>query len=475
MIPLADPARTGDALAAARELLPAWVVWGRTIAPPVLVFLAQFSVGGWTVALMEHKAGPQSGLHWTERARLVTNTRSLLQVLALCLIVPAVAILGLLSSPFDVLPDGVTTLVTLFLLLLSGQLGSLWVRTRLAGQHVPWKLWCGETLASCLLFQPALLVAVACVVLCGRRPGPLAIGLVVLGTLVILGHGRGPALRLLRALGLVRPFDAQARIGKALEGVRIFEVDLGMANALALQGLGIVLVTRRLVDLLDPAELEAVLQHELGHMAEPRRVQALRRLALVPIVLLAWLRPLMGWLGTAGGLLTFYLSWLVPLFVGRKWKKWEEHADLHAHDHIEDGQVHARALEKIYAYNLFPAVTSKARTHPHLYDRMLAAGLQPDYPRPAATRSRVGWGIAVGLVLGFWLGGVHHWTQPDNVPPEERAVLRALAFGGYADEHLDTLADLREECGDNDAAARFRAAADEVRSLQPQDDTGSQR
>ncbi len=452
--------------------MPAWVVWGRTIAPPVLVFLAQFSVGGWTVALIEHKAGPQSGLHWTERARLATNTRSLLQVFALCLILPAVAVLALLSSPFDVLPDGVTTLITLLSLLVSGQLGALWVRRRLAGQHVPWKLWCGETLAGCMLFQPALLVAVACAALCGRHPGPLAIGLLIVGTFVVLGFGYRPAMRLLWALGLVRPFDAQARIGKTLDGVRILEIDLGMANALALPGAGVVLVTKRLLDILERAELEAVLQHELGHMAEPRRVRSLRRLAVIPFVALAWLRPLMGWLGAAGGLLAFYLSWLFPAFVGRRWKKWEENADSHAHEHIEDAQVYARALERIYAYNLVPAVTSKARTHPHLYDRMLAAGLQPDYPRPTPTRSRLGWSISLGLVLGFWLGGLDHMTRPSQVPYEDHAVLRALAFGGYTDEHLRTLAELREERRDLASAKCFRAAADEIA---PDQLTGSQR
>jgi hypothetical protein len=34
--------------------------------------------------------------------------------------------------------------------------------------------------------------------------------------------------------------------------------------------------------------------------------------------------------------------------------------------------------------NLAPAVMPGAQTHPHLYDRLLAAGIQPDFPRPSA-------------------------------------------------------------------------------------------
>jgi len=49
---------------------------------------------------------------------------------------------------------------------------------------------------------------------------------------------------------------------------------------------------------------------------------------------------------------------------------------------LEPG-VYARALEKIYQDNLVSAVaTSNSQAHPHLYDRMLAAGIQPEYPRP---------------------------------------------------------------------------------------------
>jgi len=48
-----------------------------------------------------------------------------------------------------------------------------------------------------------------------------------------------------------------------------------------------------------------------------------------------------------------------------------------------DESVYAPALEKLYRENQLPAVNINDRqTHPHLYDRMLAAGITPNYPRP---------------------------------------------------------------------------------------------
>ena len=68
----------------------------------------------------------------------------------------------------------------------------------------------------------------------------------------------------------------------------------------------------------------------------------------------------------------------------------EERADKIAIEckHINP-EVYARALERLYQTNQMPAVTpSRAnKTHPDLYDRMLAAGVTPDFPKPKPARS----------------------------------------------------------------------------------------
>jgi len=44
--------------------------------------------------------------------------------------------------------------------------------------------------------------------------------------------------------------------------------------------------------------------------------------------------------------------------------------------------VYARALARLYEANFAPAVMPRKHSHPHLYDRLVSAGVQPDYPRP---------------------------------------------------------------------------------------------
>ena len=70
-----------------------------------------------------------------------------------------------------------------------------------------------------------------------------------------------------------------------------------------------------------------------------------------------------------------------------------------------DESVYAPALEKLYRENQLPAVNINDRqTHPHLYDRMLAAGISPDYPRPRRPKKMTTVGIAYVSGLGILLG-----------------------------------------------------------------------
>jgi hypothetical protein len=83
----------------------------------------------------------------------------------------------------------------------------------------------------------------------------------------------------------------------------------------------------------------------------------------------------------------------------------EKRADkIAAENQAQDG-IYAHALEKLYCDSLIPAVSSSNRkAHPHLYDRMLAAGIQPDYPRPAKPEI-MGWsGLLICIALGILIG-----------------------------------------------------------------------
>jgi hypothetical protein len=57
----------------------------------------------------------------------------------------------------------------------------------------------------------------------------------------------------------------------------------------------------------------------------------------------------------------------------------------------------------LYEDGLLPAVNSKKRaSHPHLYDRLIAAGVTPDFPRPSAPAS-IAWH---GFIFTMALGGI---------------------------------------------------------------------
>jgi hypothetical protein len=83
----------------------------------------------------------------------------------------------------------------------------------------------------------------------------------------------------------------------------------------------------------------------------------------------------------------------------------EKRADQIAADKQLQEGVYARALEKLYRENQIPAVNVNDRqTHPHLYDRMLAAGITPDYPRPAKPQRFTVMGWALLIIFGIFIG-----------------------------------------------------------------------
>jgi hypothetical protein len=49
---------------------------------------------------------------------------------------------------------------------------------------------------------------------------------------------------------------------------------------------------------------------------------------------------------------------------------------------MADSMAYAMSMTKLYQANATPAVMPGKQTHPHLYDRLLAGGVRPDFPRP---------------------------------------------------------------------------------------------
>lgn len=79
----------------------------------------------------------------------------------------------------------------------------------------------------------------------------------------------------------------------------------------------------------------------------------------------------------------------------------EKRADRIAIENQADPAVYARALERLYQTNQMPAVMPPRmeRPHPDLYDRMLDAGVTPDFPKPAPPKKQ-SWTTLL-LLAGF--------------------------------------------------------------------------
>jgi Zn-dependent protease with chaperone function/Tfp pilus assembly protein PilF len=213
-------------------------------------------------------------------------------------------------------------------------------------------------------------------------------GWVRLGRLLRLVYPAGPELtgaagEVARQLGCSEPAVWMFRWRKA--------------NAFAFIFSNAILVTEKLHGLLDPDEMKSVLAHEMAHLCEDRVTQAMR--LLVPLLLLPLFSLQLwwsdnGWYELSG----FYIFLLLGVFLLRKRRRrMEERADTFGNKAAVAEGIYPRALAKIYEDNLVPAVMpGKRMVYPHLYDRMLAAGMTPDYPRP---KPPLRWGIWPGLVV----------------------------------------------------------------------------
>ena len=151
-------------------------------------------------------------------------------------------------------------------------------------------------------------------------------------------------------------------------------------------------------------EVAAICAHELAHLTETRGTHRARLLASLTFFPFIFLRPAINLIGPLGAALVWLPIPLAGIFIRKLGRKMEVRADSVASKNQESEGVYARALERLYRNNQMPAVMpGKRQVHPHLYDRLLAAGVTPDYPRPKAPAS-ISWtsGLMI-LVLVLFL------------------------------------------------------------------------
>ncbi len=460
MLASADP--SADALADAFAHLPTWLLPVHAIA---------VAAGGALVAWVALRIAarlspprPSDSAHWSERARAFW-TEFRLPGLAFGLAVPMnIAIATVLTT--SPLPGRDVTAVAL------AAIAAVVIYTRTSGRirraYLP-----SRTLADqfrthvvlLFLLYPTLIPLLAGLALVPAHGRGVWVGAVAV-VVALLAFAFGAGLAILRLLGLTAPptlrlarlvATCTERTGVTPRGVTI--VRAPFANAFAFPTTRRIAVTERALALLDDERLVTLLAHEAGHLSESRAMRLARIAPMLVLVPIALLRPLVAhggllWLGIAIAALL-----VVAVAVGGLARRLERRADTIASANTDDPARYASALEATYRDSLIPAVMPGRRAiHPHLYDRMIEAGMTPDFPRPEPPpwpirRLAV---VIIVLTLGAWLALVPGaaWVARTEV-----ARHLAIAVRGATAGDLAALARHRTVAGDPGGALAFARGA----------------
>lgn len=464
-------------LSAVRELLPWWVLVGAWVATPVVLCLGALLFAAFCDLFHRPK---MDGLHWTEKARLhYADNRSfgflVLTQIVFVALVTQMAASGLLLGG----EAGVRVALTAcgaWLLVMA-------VRLKRSKRTMPWftlRDYVNGYLFYWAVFYPFLVIAAAMAIFgpAGFVGSELRFVLVFGGGLLLMALViRGHHMAVASWLGIVRPADertnaivaeAARRSGHVPERSWIGRTP--MANAAALPSSNQVLVTSRALEQMTDEQLVAVMLHEFGHLKESRKSRATRLLGLLFVIAAAMWQPLIAWFTVYGWVAILVACLVLATKVGGAIQKLESDADEHAHDHGGEhgGALYARSLERLHELNLMPAVLpGKKQTHPHLYDRMLAAGATPDYERPEPPGKNLRKVVLLSFVsLGLFVAQAE-WLQVvrfgrfDGVD----AAMLDLALRGRDADSLGTLGGAWQEDQPEKAEVMLRAAV--ARSPRP--------
>ncbi len=325
-----------------------------------------------------------AGLHWTERARSLYPARraASLTVFLIPFFFALVHVLLLPRHPLLVLATACAAWA-----------GALLGQYPFESLLYPWlnfRSWLFFVSTGWLLRLVLWLPIVAAAILMPNKLGWLAWAMVAGVGALLTAFNCGAGLWLCRWLHLILPPPEQVqRIVTATAGrmqVKVRKLWLmrgATANAVAFPTTHELVFTERLLAVCTDEELAAICGHELGHLTESPWTVAGRLLAALAVLPWLFIQPAIASKNPYALMLVGFSS-LSILWLGRRLaRRMEVRADRVAVTH-SDPVIYTRALEKIYEANQLPVVMpGKRQIHPHFYDRMLAAGLTPAYPRPA--------------------------------------------------------------------------------------------
>ena len=330
-----------------------------------------------------------AGKHWTERARLLYPARKSARLNAFFIATNFVLVIFILAPEFNFLFIAVPAFL--------GAMLAGYPMSREIHPEIRFKSWLHLVTSSLLLLFGFWAVLFLGVIAMPENFGLPAWAIAGAVLLVLVAFLFGLGVRLMRWLRLLKPAPEHlnALVGEMSQkmGVPVrstWVLSTHLSNAVALPLTRQLIFTDKLLSTHPDAEIKAICAHEFGHLNEPRKVVFVRALVALALFPLVFINPMNSLTGVANGFLLILIPVLILFLVGmRVSRRMEKRADKIAieSEHINP-EVYARALERIYQTNQMPAVMPRRsnKIHPDLYDRMLAAGVTPDFPKPAPAK-----------------------------------------------------------------------------------------
>ena len=379
-----------------------WVAVLVSLAAAVFLPIITIGITGFCLPRPKVKG---SDRHWAERARSLFPFKAL-RIYTLS-ILPILFAIGGNFYPDSMLPFPRWMFCSL--LFLATFLSTHWAIWRFGRRYQlqPEPFWerLRKTGAHTILFVLYILFAITAVALPDQLNWRFAIVLMA-GLVIYFWVQFGGLLRIGRWLGFFRPADLElSEMVRELAhhwehpAPSTWLYSLGSANAFALPFGRAILVTDKARALFSPEEMTAVLAHELAHLYEDKTTRLIR--LITPLLYIPLFKLLLVFLENPERGLPFLA--LCPvimagfIFLNRRRRRMEIRADVYGSWVHEDKSIYARALAKLYQANEMPAVMPRKRMpHPNLYDRLLVAGITPDFPRPDRPAR---WGTWLGVLL----------------------------------------------------------------------------
>jgi Zn-dependent protease with chaperone function len=348
-----------------------------------------------------------TGSDWCEEARLIWPARRVGRLARLLLLISLLGAFGRYGSRAELLAP----IATNFLIVVVTVLGSIqaaigWEQRFNPAMALTPRARRGAWIFSWSVYGPVIVFVFLLAGLgpiLGRTAG---LWLIPAGVLVLCAYFAWGWTILMRWTGIIRPASDRLRAIVAgvagrvgIQPAAIEQLALPMANAFALVRDRSIGVTDAALTVLDDDGIAAICAHELAHLAEPRWVRRARLsfpfllgllLTIPPVFLLITANSsppnILPLLLLAGDLVLVVIALI--LYV-RLVRRMEVRADeIGTRFELAPGS-YGGALGRLYAATRVPVVLgSKRRTHPELYDRLVAAGSPPEYPRPKAPPQR---------------------------------------------------------------------------------------